>query len=166
MSWISEAADDITCTRVICVLAEQIFISWLGTYGHNVATGQQKAFAQLSPWKNFRYTYTGTNLQPPLRADIKRSDKAATSMTPEELNKRTADIHRQRKQDWTPEEHKEAQDKRHSYHDRVARPVRIFKRKAKKGGMSKEGIENKVKAFQKAERLAPQNGVCNEYQTH
>lgn len=160
MKWLSNSARDITTTRLIIVLAEQIYMIWFGSYSVSAAKGPQKELARLCPWFEKYFPYLGTNLSSPVRNDIQRADSDALSMTPEEQNKRTADVHRQRKALWTAEETKEAQDKRADYHQRVANPVRRFKEKAKKRGMAKSGIDKKVKAFQKAERLAMQgNGI-------
>ncbi|KAH4130187.1 hypothetical protein HBH47_023480 [Parastagonospora nodorum] len=161
MNWKSAAAKDITLTRQICVLSEQIYMIWVGTYAHSAASKAQKTLAELSPWYGLEKNYTGTNLASPLRTDIARAEKDATAMTPQALNQRTADLHRERKANWTPDELQQAQDKRHSYHARVANPVRRFKDKAKKQGMSKANISAKVKAFQTAERLAMQSGETN-----
>jgi len=156
MKWLSSAAQDITTTRLIVVLSEQIYMIWFGTYGVNAAKGPQKELARLCPWFGLDFPYLGTNLSSPVRNDIQRADSDALSMTPEEQNKRTADVHRQRKALWTEEETKVAQEKRADYHQRVANPVRRFKAKAKTRGMAKSEIDRKVKAFQKAERLAMQ----------
>ncbi|CAN9150645.1 unnamed protein product [Alternaria alternata] len=156
MKWLSNSAHDITITRLIILLAEQVYMIWFGSYGVNAAKGPQKELARLCPCYGQKFPYLGTNLSSPVRNDIRRADKDALSMTPEEQNKRTADVHRQRKALWTKEEKEEAQQKRADYHQRVANPVRRFKAKAKNRGMAKSEIDRRVKAFQKAERLAMQ----------
>jgi hypothetical protein len=161
MAWKSSAAQDITLTRLICVLSEQIYMIWLGTYAHTAVKGAQKELSRLSPWFGKGFAYTGTNLASPVRTDVTRAEKDATAMTPQELNKRTADIHRERKQQWTATELEDVQDKRHSYHKRVANPVRRFKGKAKTRGLPKAQVDEKVRAFQKAERLAMSRGEEN-----
>ncbi|KAJ4378174.1 hypothetical protein N0V83_001007 [Neocucurbitaria cava] len=145
-------------TWLICVLAEQVFMIWFGTYAHSAAKGAQKELACLGPWFGQKLHSTGTNLASPIRTDIMRALKQVQAMTPEEINKRTADIARDRKEKWTSDELQDAQSKRHEYHIRVANPVRRFKAKAKTRGMPKREIDSKVKAFQKAERLAIAKG--------
>lgn len=134
------------------MLAEQVSLTWFGTNTPQASKGKQKDLATLSPWFGDSFAYTGTNMASPLREDIMRADKGAPAMMP---SKCTADLHRQRKSQWTKDELEDAQAKRHSYHRRVANPVRRFKNKAKKKrGMRKSVIHEKVKAFQTAERLA------------
>jgi len=88
------------------------------------------------------------------RNNIPRAERNAEALTPEEINKRTADRARERKENWTKEELEETQAKRNSYYHRVANPVRRFKAKAKQQGMLKSEMDRKVKAFQKLERQA------------
>jgi hypothetical protein len=158
MAWKSTSAHNITLTRLICVLSEQIYMIWFGAYAHSAVKGAQKDLAKLSPWFGKNVNYTGTNLASPIRTDIVRAEKDATAMTPQEINKRTADLHRERKKEWSVAELEDVQDKRHSYHRRVANPVRRFKTKATKSNLSKAEIDRKVRAFQTAERLAMQRG--------
>jgi hypothetical protein len=161
MDWLSTKAEDITLTRVICNLAEQVFLAWFGAYTHKSAVGSQKQLARLGPWIGKPFAYTGTNMISPIRVNILRAEGDATCMNPQELNKRTADILREHKKTWTSEELKEVQDKRHSYHRRVANPVRRFKAKAQRRKMPKAAMDEKVRRFQAAERLAIQNGEEN-----
>ncbi|KAJ4404752.1 hypothetical protein N0V91_005702 [Didymella pomorum] len=58
----SQTVLDITPTRQICVPAEQIFISWLGTYTYKEAKQDQKDMVQLGPWYGQTFSYTGTNM--------------------------------------------------------------------------------------------------------
>jgi hypothetical protein len=131
---------------------------WFRSYAENSEKGPQKEMAQLSPWFGQALSYIGTNIVSPVRSDVRRSERDAEAMTPEQVNRRTADMLREKKSQWTGEELKEAQDKRHDYHRRIANPVRRFKAKAKRRGMSTADINSKVRAFQKAEKKSIETG--------
>ena len=160
--WPSEKAEDITETRFLLVLAEQVYTIWLRTYTSKAAAGPQKDLAALCPWPGKRFSWSGVNQSSPVRNEIARAAKDAQGLTPAEQNKRTADRARQKKENWTPEELGEAQDKRVNYHQLVALPVRKFKVKAKNASMPKSKVDAAVKEFQKAIRLAKKSGGIDQ----
>lgn len=80
----SQTVLDITPTRQICVPAEQIFISWLGTYTYKEAKQDQKDMVQLGPWYGQTFSYTGTNMVSPIRNNINRTTNDAFSLCAKE----------------------------------------------------------------------------------
>ena len=117
----------------------------------------------LCPWADSGdFAYSGTNKASPLRHDIPRAVKDADGLTPEEQNWRRTERQRDVREKYTAEELAEAQEKRHSYHRRVALPIRKFKKQAKRYGMSKSQIDEAVKTLKDTERLAFKAGLVTD----
>lgn len=87
-----------------------------------------------------------------------RAAADAQAMTPAEINERAAEMHRERRKNWTSSELEDAQEKRHEYHRQIANPVRRFKAKATNRGMSSAEMHRKVGDFQKAKKEALRTG--------
>jgi hypothetical protein len=94
--------------------------------------------------------YICPKLAAPLQIHVSQTEEGATATNFHKLNKSTADLYCGRKKQWTDEELKEAQDRRHAYHVRIINPARRFQNKAKEI-MSEARVDAKVSAFQAAE---------------
>jgi len=101
---------EVNSMRVILILAEQVYCSWLGTFTRD-SCKRFAASATLSPWKEF--SISGTNWSQPILQPAHIS-KGKSSVTPEEWKERLVDLKWLRRFNESVEKRKAR-----VYHDRV-----------------------------------------------
>lgn len=131
--------------RLAIVLAEQVFMSWLGAFAvAAVKSPAKQQLIALRPWKLSDYSYRGTNSQCPIRENIRRPE-GTSPITEEEQRDRAAGKMRLRRAHFTDEQKAETKIDNADYRQRVAIPVERMKR----AGASAAEIE----AFRRQARL-------------
>lgn len=155
--------EQVNSMRVILVLAEQVYCSWLGCFTRD-ALKRFTASATLSPWKEF--SISGTNWSQPI-LQAAHVSKGKSTITPEEKKERQVDLKWLRRFQESVE-----RKKARVYHDRVyqllvTQPVEKMRREK---GPNKRP-EKEIKEWQKAvkevwaDRLAPSPSKI-KFETH
>lgn len=132
---------DVFYTRTTCILAEQLYMSWLKT--HSDPTMQRNPWlAELSPW--YGSLRRGLNGRLPIAEGIPGVGKEIAPLTPQERNDRARDHQRFLKSLETVEQREGRQARDARYHQEVMKPVIE---------MRKNGVaQAEIKKFQDAHR--------------
>lgn len=148
----SGAPADIFYTRATCLMAEQLYMSWLKNFGEGTLK-KHRWLSELTPWASS--PRKGLNGRLPIAEGIPGSKNEVSPLTPEERQVRLRDHQRYLKSLDTVEERQHRQTQNSIYYYEVMKPVME---------MRKSGVpETDIKAFQDAHRkktqaVRPKNG--------
>jgi hypothetical protein len=119
--------------RIRVALAEQVFMSWLGTYDTRAINNPHKFFVNLCPWKleDVGHQYFGANQDSPVRQNIVRPTKSMP-VDKQTFHKRKVDLKKAREAEWNDLQRELKQRKDAVYSRLIKIPIRSIKNDAEK----------------------------------
>ena len=90
-------------TRVLCLVAENVFIVWLQSVSES-SFSMNLVYTSLSPWDRRTLLYGGLNGSMLLKQLFKDPEYAGLALNPTDLAIRESELRKKRRADWTDEE--------------------------------------------------------------
>ncbi|MCJ1380927.1 hypothetical protein MMC17_004036 [Xylographa soralifera] len=116
------SVQEIRRVRVLCVMAEALYMQWLGTLGQVTLAKDRGIWQSICPWGVQNLSYYGTNYSVPFKQMIHQPSTEAKALTPETMKARKAEVSHDKwvevNKKWTEEDRELSRARRRVSYDR------------------------------------------------